>query len=474
MPDMPRRFPASGADGARLPSWRLAAFASIVIPIAGAGLPLAVYLPAYYAQSLGLATVGAVFLLTRLWDTLADPLIGVLSDRTRTPFGRRKPWIAAGGVLFGVAAWAIFFPPAGIGPVYLAAWLFAFYLGWSMILTPLSAWSGELSAQYHERSRIQTFVQTTTALGLLAVLILPTLLDQGRHAGPGASVRAMGYFTLATLVPTLILGLFSVRDPARPAVETKRLSFGAALKALLGDPLLLRVLASDFAVTLGQTIRGSLFVFFVVAYMGLPKWASGLFLLQFVFGVFASPIWLKISYRLGKSRTAVLGELVQVAINLGLLFAAPGAFPLVLGLTIAQGLAQGSGNLMLRAIVADVVDKQALETGENRSGLLFSTFSLSGKLATAVAVGVALPLVALLGFRPVGHNTPEALLGLKLVFALGPALSHLVSAGLILRFPLDQSRHAEIQSALAARGLNDLDRATLNPSGLNPLAVAAE
>ncbi len=458
-----RPAPASGP--ARLPAWRLAAFASLAIPAAGAGLPLAVYLPAFYAQTLGLTVVGAIFLITRLWDTLSDPLIGLLSDRTRSRFGRRKPWIAAGALLFGVATYAIFLPHGRVGPLYLAGWLFAFYLGWTMILVPLAAWSGELSGDYHGRSRVQTFLQTASAIGLLAVLILPTILDQGRHGGAGANVRVMGLFTLATLVPAVLASLWLVKEPVRPGSDEKRPSFKAAFDTLARDPLLLRILASDFAVTLGQTIRGSLFVFFVVAYMGLPKWASGLFLLQFVFGVFASPIWLRIGYRLGKSRAAVLGELVQVAINLGLLFVGPGGFALVLGLTVAQGLAQGSGNLMLRSIVGDLVDKQALETGEVRSGLLFSTFSLSSKLATAVAVGVALPLVAWLGFKPAGHNAASALLGLKLVFALGPAIAHSVSAALILRFPLDQKRHAEIRSALAERG---------NTLAAKPFPIAAE
>jgi Na+/melibiose symporter-like transporter len=282
---------------------------------------------------------------------------------------------------------------------------------------------------------------------------MPTILEQGQKAGPGASVRAMGLFTLVTLIPAVLAGLLFVKETPPIERSAARPPLRAAVAAVVRDPLLLRVLGSDFAVTLGQTIRGSLFVFFVVSYLGLPKWASGLFLLQFVFGVFAAPIWLQVGYRLGKSRTAVAGEVVQIAINLGLLFAAPGpnAFLWVLALTVAQGLAQGSGNLMLRSIVADVVDKQALETGENRSGLLFSTFSLSAKLATAVAVGVALPLVGWLGFRPGAHNTPEALLGLKLVFALGPAFAHAASALLIARFPLDQVRHAAIQTALRAR-----------------------
>ena len=185
--------------------------------------------------------------------------------------------------------------------------------------------------------------------------------------------------------------------------------------------------------------------------MGLPKWGALLFLLQFVFGVFAGPIWLRVGYRFGKNRTVVVAELVQAAINLGLLFISPGQFWPLLALTIAQGLSQGSGNLMLRSIVADLADRQRLSSGQERSGLLFSVFSLSSKAATAAAVGVALPLVAWLGFHPGAGNTPQALLGLKLVFALGPALSHIVSAALIVGFPLDERRHAEIRLALDAR-----------------------
>jgi Na+/melibiose symporter-like transporter len=444
------RRAGSGADGARLPAWRLAAFVSLAVPLAGAGLPLAVYLPAFYAQSLGLAVVGGVFMLTRLWDTVSDPLVGVLSDGTRTRLGRRKPWIAAGAVLFAASTWALFLPVGHPGAVYLGVWLFAFYLGWTMMQIPFLAWSGALSTNYHGRSRVQAFLQTATASGYVAVLALPALLDQRAGASAGADVRAMGLFTLITLTPALSLVLLTREDPA-PAVSIRRRpSFGVALAALGRDRLLARVLASDFAVTLAQTIRSSLFVFFVVAYLGQPRWGAALFLLQFVFGVFAAPIWLRIGYRIGKSNAAVAGELTQVAINIGLLFAAPGALVWVLALTVAQGLAQGSGNLMLRAIVADLADKQALETGDERSGLLFAMFSMSSKLATAVAVGIALPLVGWLGFHPRGHNSPEALLGLKVVFALGPALAHAVSAALMARFPFDERSHGDVRRALAA------------------------
>lgn len=446
----------------RLPAWRLAVFAALAIPLAGAGLPLAVYLPPYYAQELGLGlgAVGLIFMLSRVWDAATDPLVGVLSDRSRSRFGRRKPWIAAGAPLFALATAAIFAPGLfGVsrpGAAWLSVWLVVFYVGWTMIQIPVSAWAGQLAAQYHERSRVQTYFQVATAGGLLLVLVLPAVLDQigaraGLPADPGLKVAAMGGFILATFVPTLIAALALVKEPAAPPPSAAPSTLRRDLTLATRDRLLRKVLASDFAVTLGQLIRSSLFVFFVSAYMGRPDLAAGLFLLQFVFGVFAGPIWLRIGYRLGKHRAAVAGELVQVAINLALLAVSPGALPLLVGLTIAQGLAQGSGNLMLRSMVADIADKQRLESGEDRTGLLFSIFSLTGKAATAVAVGVALPLVGLLGFKPGAANAPEALLGLKLVFALGPAFAHLASAWLIAGFTLDEAGHADIRRQLDRR-----------------------
>jgi Na+/melibiose symporter-like transporter len=83
--------------------------------------------------------------------------------------------------------------------------------------------------------------------------------------------------------------------------------------------------------------------------------------------------------------------------------------------------------------------------------LFFSVFSISGKAGMALGVGIALPLVAWFGFNPAKVNTPEALHGLALVFALGPAIAHLISAVLVYKFPIDEARHVEIREALEAR-----------------------
>lgn len=444
-------FAPATRGGTRLTPLRLAAFSSLTLPIYAAQGPLAVYLPAIYAEHYGLslATIGLIFLLERVWGAVADPLIGVLGDYGSSRLGRRRTWILAGAVVYAAAASTLFFPPAGFGAPLLAVALFLFYLGWSMIQIPYLAWSGEISRDYDERTRIATYGTVAGSIALLLVLILPTIIDQLRPDDAALKLASFGLVVIGGLIVTLPLTLTAVEDNSRPPVATARMPFARAVRLILGETLLLRVILSDFAVTTGQLIRSALIVFFVSAYMGRPEWASGLFLFQFVFGIAAGPIWLRISTRLGKHRTAILGELVQVAINLGLLLVTPARFPLLLALTLAQGLAQGSGNLMLRSMVADVADKHRLETGADRTTLFFSVFSLTSKAGMAAAIGIALPLVAWLGFTPGAANSPAALHGLLLVFALGPALAHLISAASLYRFPLDQAEHARIRRALA-------------------------
>lgn len=446
--------PDHGAGEKPLSPLRLAGFAAIAVPIAGAGLPLAIFVPQLYASEFGLslATIGLIFFIGRFWDVAADPIVGALSDRTRSRFGRRRPWIAAGGLLFGLSSALLFFPPAAlVTPAYLAGALFLFYLGWSMVEIPSSAWSGELTAHYHGRTRVAAYQMLLRSIGLLAVLVLPTILDQYDPGNGTLKLQLVGGFILLTLLPSLVLTLFSVPEPALPATPPVRQSLARATALVFSDRLLLRVLASDMVVTAGQSIRAGLIVFFAVFYMGLPAWASGLYLLQFLFGVAAAPVWQRIGTRIGKREAAITGELAQAAVNIALLFVFPGGLPLLIALTIAQGVTQGSGNLMLRAMVADVADAHRLRTGHDRTGLFFSVFALSAKLGPAIGIGIALPLIGWAGFSAGPGNAPEALEALKTVFALGPALAHIIATIIIWRFPLNEAAHAEIRRALHQR-----------------------
>lgn len=428
---------------------RLLGFAAFSVPVHAAAQPIVAFVPAIFSRQydIPLATLGFIFLIGQVLNSLIAPLIGTLSDRTSSPLGRRRPWIAGGGLLFLIGSAMLFFPPQAVGVAWLWTGVLLYYLGAAISTTTLLAWSGEITRDYAQRTRISGLFTLLSSTGLVLALLLPTLADQFRPNDDGLRLTLLGLLVLATAVPGLALTLTAFPDsPARPGAEGLNLS--GTLRAVFGNRLLLRVLASDVAVTTGQGIRTALMLFVVTVYLQHPEWAAGIFLFQYSFGLLAGPIWQRIGMALGKARAAVLAELVQAAINASLLLVTPDSFGLMLFLAFAQGLSQGSGNLLLRAMVADVADHHRLETGEERTGLYYSVFSVSMKLGGAIAVGIALPLVSWLGFDPKGANSPEALQALLTVFALGPAIAHALSAALLLGFPLGERAHSEIRARL--------------------------
>lgn len=422
---------------------RLTAFSTLGVATGGFNIPLQSYLPAFYAQTmgLGLTTVGAIFLAGRLWGAVCDPLVGWLSDRTSSRFGRRKPWIVGGGLLFLIATIGMFLPPPGAGAAWIAIGLPLLCLGWTATSTPLYAWGGALSADPRQRARIQAYIQTAASIGIFLVLLLPALFELMGNSNTALRVHAMGLFVALALSAGLLLIARNFREAPIVLGSLQPRLPRSGLSNIVRDPLLWRIIASDFFVTLGQGSRGAVFVFFVGSYMGLGI-ASVLLLIQYSFGILASPIWARISYRLGRPHTLVVGELTQVMINLLLLLLTPGRAWLLVVLVIAQGLTQGSGNLMLRAMIYDVADRHRQATGVERAGLFSSVFNITTNAAMAIAIAIAFYVIGRFGFVPGGDNDGHALMGLLGFFALGPAIGHAISAALILGFPADPQLHS--------------------------------
>lgn len=429
---------------------RFTRLAAIYVPVTAAAQPVAAWLPAILARDYGvsLTLVGTLYLAGQLLNCALDPVVGTLSDRTRSRFGRRRPWIAAGGALFLAGSAMLFFPPDPPGAAWLALALTEYYAGLALLTTPLLAWSGELAPGYHDRTRVASTFTLWQSVALVGALALAALAQHLRPGDGRLQLTLFGLLVVATAIPGLWLTL-SNRDDAASAPASAPLSPAAALRAVLGNPLLLRVLVSDAAVRAGQGIRTTLLLFYVTFYLGRPEWAAGLFLFQYAFGMLSAVIWQRVGLRLGKRGAAILAELLQALINLGLVLTTPERFWLVLLLAFAQGLTQGSGNIMLRSMVADVADKHRADTGEERAGLYYSVFGLADKIGGALAAGIALPLIAWFGFdAQAAANTPDALNGLLLVFALGPAVAHAVSAAVISGFSLDAEQHHAIRVRL--------------------------
>jgi Na+/melibiose symporter-like transporter len=293
----------------------------------------------------------------------------------------------------------------------------------------------------------------TTGIGLFGVLLLPTLADRFYPGDLVMKLNGMGLAIVLPVIPLALAALWAFPDnsTAPPTRKREKIAWGPAIRAVLNEKTLFRVMLADFLIVFAQGTRGALFVFFVSFVAGKPEWASALFLFQFVFGIVAAPIWQVIARRMGKHRALIAAEIGQTLVNFGLIFVGKGDVALLVALTVAQGLMQGSGNMILRAMLADVADEYRLRTGQDRAAMLFSVFSISGKAGTALPIGIALPLVAWFGFDPaLAVNPPSALLAVALVFSLGPGFAHLFAAALIRGFSIDEARQAEIRRELEA------------------------
>ena len=330
--------------------------------------------------------------------------------------------------------------------------LFVLFFAWSMIVVPYYAWSGELTRDYHERTRVTTYQTVASSLSQASIMVLPALADALRPGDQLLKLNLLGAAVLVPMIPGTVLGLLAFPDTSpAPRRSTRRTTWREVLTAVIAERTILKIMLADFAILFAQSIRGGLLVFYVTYVAGMPRLASSLFLFQFVFGIAAAPIWQHIARRVGKHKAVIAGELAQVGINLALILVGAGDMVLLLGLTMLQGLTQGSGNLLLRAMLADVADDYRLRTGQDRSALLFSVLSTSGKAGSAIPLGLALPLIAWFGFDPKVAAQPHAgLLALAVVFSIGPALAHLAATLFIRRYPIDEARQIEIERMLEA------------------------
>ena len=429
----------------------IAAFVSPGIPLSALGLPMLVYLPPFYAEEmgLGLSLVGTVFMITRFWDVFTDPVLGVISDKVTTPLGRRRHWIILSVPILMICVYKVFIPEAPVTGNYLLFWMLLLYVGWTLLSISHMSWGAELSSDYYERARVQGWREFALVFGMLAVLILPTILEQTGNADGASKVACMGWFTIILLPITVAIAVCNVKE--RPVTPPPQLGFFKATSLLLKNKLLMRVLIADLMIGLAPGIVGSIYIFFVTYVMQLGQWSSMMLLVYFVASFCGIPLWMRLSYQLEKHRTFGVAKIYGCIILASLLLVQPGNLWLYVLVNILFGIESGAGAFLLRSIMADLTDHDNLESGTQRTGLYYSLLTMTNKVGSALGVGIIYPILDLIGFAPGTENTPEALEALKYIFICVPIPISLLAALLLWNFPLDSARQKELRCLLAER-----------------------
>ncbi|MEQ9452440.1 MAG: MFS transporter [Pseudomonadales bacterium] len=419
-------------------------------------IPLSLYLPFVYSKDLGLdlADVGLILMLSRICDVITDPLIGYLSDRTNTRFGRRKPWIAAGSVVMMVSSYILFNPGTlglTVNNVYLLTWSVLLWLGWTMVNIPYYAWGAELSDDYHERTRITGWRQAFGFLGNVSVLAVPVLASQmtGYGGAPKEGLAIIGSMALVAL--PLLIGLALMGVPERERYGTARSSLYTYVGTMRRNGSFLLLFFGFMLMTLGTGWGSATFMLFGAFVVEAENQTQAILLGYFGANILSLPVWIWVSSKLGKKTTWLIGGALFVCVTPCFLLLGAGdhaAFFVTLAL---YGVAGGNFGALSMAMKADVIELASRKASENVAGSYIAVWSLGTKLMQALALGTALPLLQFLGFDPSGSNTAQEIDYLRWVYVLPPWLFYTLSVVVIWRYPLTSERLERIRHAFDRR-----------------------
>ncbi|MEP7181714.1 MAG: MFS transporter [Betaproteobacteria bacterium] len=421
-------------DAARLPPRSLFAYGLFGMPLAMAALPLYVHLPKFYGDHLGvdLALLGTLLLALRLADGVLDPLLGVWSDRVRS----RKVLITAAAPLLAAGMIALFMPiPRAGGPLiaWLGVSLAVVYGAFSLATINHNAWGAELSSDPIERTRITAVREGLALIGVVVASVAPTYLGTPGHPETGLPLFAGLYAGFA-----LVCVAVTLTAPAAARPVAARGTTWAGLVAPLADPVFRHLLAAFMANGIASAIPATLVLFFIADVVTADA-QQGVFLaLYFVAGAAGLPLWVRLSARLGKTGTWAIAMVAAIVAFVWAWGLSAGDTTAYAAICVLSGLALGADLALPPSLLADVIGRGG---GARPAGAYFGLWTLATKLNLALAAGIALPLLAYLGYTP-GTKSPAALSALAFVYALVPCALKLGAIAALYRFHTTARRFA--------------------------------
>lgn len=451
----------------------LLAYGALGLPLAFAALPIYVHVPQLYAEGLGLslALVGAVLLAARIVDAVTDPLIGWANDR----LPRRRLWVALALPALALGMLGLLIPPEGAGAIWLFALLVGVSLAYSVATIAYNAWGAEVADTPDARTRFVASREAFALVGVVLAAALPGVLAAGEGEAAGLSRLAWVFLPLLVVFGLWTLLRSPLPPPRPPAVAPIWSGLGAALRA----PAFARLLAVFAANGIAAAIPSATVLFFVADVLQAEALAGGFLALYFVAAAASLPLWVKVSRRIGKLRAwlasmvlAVVvfawaglldsGDVLAYALICALSGVALGADLSLPPSLLADLIARSHGRVSLPVVVpvgagaeGEAAARGAAEEGKEgwaaahatcsgpgptdtrceslSAGACFGWWNFVTKTNLALAAGLALPLLALLGYAP-GARDPAAVAALAGVYGFAPLALKLGAIVLLWRW----------------------------------------
>jgi GPH family glycoside/pentoside/hexuronide:cation symporter len=407
------------------------------------------------------AVAGLLVSMGVLWDGVIDPIAGWLSDRTKSRWGRRTPYLLLGLVLMPLLLAALFLPQIktmqGLSQILAIGGLYLLLnTAMTLIGVPHAALGGDLSRDEASRTRIFAWRYFFTTIGLLTGIAVPGFFMSRLGNSWNAywqSAAILGSFVVFCTLATVVA---SARVDRTMEVTQNPLQHNplAMVKGLIRNRPFLILITAFILATIGQAINSSLALYYYRLYLQLPEKAIEQVLVLFTLIIIASIIgWNLLSRRFEKVRLLAIGVgLMGLSGSIAYPLMQPQEMKGPLAMAVIGGVLLGSV-FLLEVMVTDAVDYGAVRTGSADYGSYFGLWKLGTKIARAIAIGLSGFLLEAIGFVPGTPPSPDTLRGLAILFGPGVGLFFIAGAVLVLYYPLRHAKVLQLQRILQKRRL---------------------
>lgn len=438
---------------------------------------LAVFLLIFFTNVAGLsaALAGSVLLVGKVWDAFNDPIVGVLSDRTRSRWGRRLPWIFLGAIPFGLfffLEWIV--PRFSDNPTTNQWGLFWYYVivailfnnFYTVVNLPYTALTAEITKDYDERTSLNSFRFGFSIGGSILSLMVALAVFQLIPGDAAQQYIAMAGVCAVLSVLPLFGCVFGIRQRVL-AVERYRIEETAPTETIpLRDQVRIALTNRPYLYVIGIYLCSWLAVqntvaiipYFVKSWMGLSEQAfTQVVIAVQVTALIMLFIWAKVSERVGKRAVYFMGMSLWILAEVGLFFLQPGQVGFMYVLAVMAGFGVATAYLVPWSMIPDVIDLDELHTGQRREGVFYSFMLVLQKLGLALGLFLVGQILDRAGFisSMAGQAEPvqpeSALTAIRWMIGPLPAVVLLVGLVLAYLYPITRDRHSQILLDLQER-----------------------
>ncbi len=418
------------------------------------GAYLAIFMTDVVGISPGLA--GLAILIGKSWDWINDPIIGHISDRTRTRWGRRRPFLLFGPLPFALAFTLIWWRPPWDSRVALVAYYAVAYVIFDAAATfvymPYFALTPELTSDYDERTSLTTYRMFFSILGSLVAFTVPLLIVGSFEPQNAARVVTMGgVFGIVSALPLLLV--FFGTEEREIHGELAQPNLRESIRAARRNPPFLYGLALFLAAWIAVTIVQATLLFYVKYLLRRESDSDLIMAVIFVTAMVALPLWQWASQRWSKRWAYIGGVAFWALVQILLVTVGPSTdLTVILALCVLAGIGVAAVHVLPWAMIPDAVEWDEWKTGERHEGMFYSLTTLTHKVAASIAIPLALLVLEVTGYVPNAAQQPaSALLGLRIVMGPIPALLLCIGIAVAFRYPLDRAEYMRIVQELKTR-----------------------